>query len=147
MQMFADVDSRLVLVSHRAAGLHGVDALDISPSSKWLAIGSRAGLYLYPPSRGPGVLVRRANVNAMAAAETRVFVALDNRVENVPVNADSVRDWPGIDARAPRFATCRSTRRARCSGRPPTASWSRSASPATVSSRSEPCRSPAAGCA
>jgi hypothetical protein len=101
VQMFADVDSRLVLVSHRAAGLHGVDALDISPGSKWLAIGSRAGLYLYPPSRGPGILVRRASVNAIAAAETRVFVALDNRVESVPVRADSVRDYPGSTLDAP----------------------------------------------
>ena len=96
VQMFADIDSRLVLVSHRAAGLHGVDALDLAPGSKWLAIGSRAGLYLYPPSRGPGILVRRASVSAIAAAETRVFVAFDNRVESVPVQADSVRDYPGL---------------------------------------------------
>ena len=96
VQMFADIDSRLVLVSHRAAGLHGVDALDLAPGSKWLAIGSLAGLYLYPPSRGPGILVRRASVSAIAAAETRVFVAFDNRVESVPVQADSVRDYPGL---------------------------------------------------
>jgi hypothetical protein len=101
VEMFADLDSRLVLVSHRATGLHGVDALDIAPSSKWLAIGSRAGLYLYPPERGPGVLVRRASVNAIAASESRAFVALDNRVENVPVTTDSVREYPGVTLDAP----------------------------------------------
>jgi hypothetical protein len=101
VQMFADVDSRLTLVSRRAVGLQGVDALDIAPSSGWLALGSRAGLYLYPPSKGPGVLVRRASVNAIAAAETRVFVAIDNRIESVPVSADSVRQYPGSTLDAP----------------------------------------------
>lgn len=101
VQMFADVDSRLMLVSRRAIGLQGVDALDIAPTSGWLALGSRAGLYLYPPSRGPGTLVRRASVNAIAAAETRVFVAIDNRVESVPVSADSVREYPGSTLDAP----------------------------------------------
>jgi hypothetical protein len=101
VQMFADVDSRLILVSRRAVGLQGVDALDIAPGSGWLALGSRAGLYLYPPSKGPGILVRRASVNAIAAAETRVFVAIDNRVESVPVSADSVREYPGSTLDAP----------------------------------------------
>jgi hypothetical protein len=101
VQMFADVDSRLTLVSRRAVGLQGVDALDIAPGSGWLALGSRAGLYLYPPSKGPGVLVRRASVNAIAAAETRVFVAIDNRIESVPVSADSVRQYPGSTLDAP----------------------------------------------
>jgi hypothetical protein len=101
VQMFADVDSRLILVSRRAVGLQGVGALDIAPRSGWLALGSRAGLYLYPPSKGPGILVRRASVNAIAAAETRVFVAIDNRVESVPVSADSVREYPGSTLDAP----------------------------------------------
>jgi hypothetical protein len=96
VQLFADIDSRLVLMSQRAAGLHAVDALDIAPTSGWLAIGSRTGLYLYPPARGPGILVRRASVNAISAAESRVFVAIDNRVESVPVRADSVREYPGM---------------------------------------------------
>jgi hypothetical protein len=101
VELFADLDPRLVLVSQRAAGLHGVDALDIAPTSGWLAIGSHAGLYLYPPARGPGVLVRRASVNAIAAAESRVFVAIDNRVESVPVKTDSVREYPGMTLDAP----------------------------------------------
>jgi hypothetical protein len=95
VQMFASIDERLILLTRRAAGLHGVDAVDIAPRSGWLALGSRTGLYLYPPLSGPGLLVRRASVNAIAAAETRVFVALDDRVESVPVRSDSVREYPG----------------------------------------------------
>jgi hypothetical protein len=101
VQMFASIDERLILVANRAAGLRGVDALDIAPGSGWLAIGSRAGLYLYPPARGPGILVRRASVNAIAAAESRVFVGIDNRVESVPVKTDSVREYPGVTLDAP----------------------------------------------
>lgn len=101
VQTFAAMDERLILVSRRAAGLRGVDALDIAPRSGWLALGSRAGLYLYPPMSGPGLLVRRASVNAIAAAETRVFVAIDNRVEIVPVRSDSVREYPGSTLDAP----------------------------------------------
>jgi hypothetical protein len=93
--MFAAMDDRLMLVSRRASGLQGVDALDIAPRSGWLALGSRAGLYLYPPVSGPGLLVRRASVNAIAASESRVFVAMENRVETVPVRTDSVREYPG----------------------------------------------------
>ena len=64
-------------------------------------IGSQSGLYLYPPVRGPGVLVGRMGVNAIAAADTRMFVAVDDRVEIVPVSADSARAWPGTDLGAP----------------------------------------------
>jgi hypothetical protein len=101
VQFFASMDDRLLLTNRRAAGLHGVDALDVAPRSGWLALGSRAGLYLYPPLRGPGLLVRRASVNAIAAAETRVFVAIDNRVESVPVASDSVREYPGSTLDSP----------------------------------------------
>jgi len=95
VQLFAATDDRMVLLAHRASGLQGVDALDIAPRSGWLALGSRTGLYLYPPLSGPGLLVRRASVSAIAASESRVFVAMDNRVESVPVKSDSVREYPG----------------------------------------------------
>ncbi|HEV7705044.1 MAG TPA: glycine zipper domain-containing protein [Gemmatimonadaceae bacterium] len=101
VQLFSAMDPRLMLLGARAAGLHGIGAIDMSPHSGWLALGSRTGLYIYPPNRGPGVLVRRANVSAVAATETRIFVALENRVENVPVNADSARDWRGTTLSAP----------------------------------------------
>ena len=95
VQLFAASEDRLTLLNRRAAGLQGVDALDIAPRSGWLALGSRAGLYLYPPKSGPGLLVRRASINAITASETRVFVAFENRVESVPVSSDSVREYPG----------------------------------------------------
>jgi hypothetical protein len=101
VQLYASDDPRLTLVSRRAVGLQGVDAIDIAPHSGWLALGSRAGLYLYPPGSGPGQLVRRGSVNAIAAAETRIFVAFDNKVESVPVKSDSVRDYPGSTLDAP----------------------------------------------
>ena len=101
VQLFSAMDPRLMLLGARATGLHGIGAIDIAPQSKWLALGSRTGLYIYPPNRGPGVLVRRANVSAVAATETRIFVALENRVENVPVNADSAHEWRGTTLSAP----------------------------------------------
>ena len=101
VQLFAASDDHMVLLAHRASGLQGVDALDIAPRSGWLALGSRAGLYLYPPASGPGLLVRRGSVSAIAASESRVFVAMENRVESVPVKSDSVRDYPGSALDAP----------------------------------------------
>jgi hypothetical protein len=101
VQLFSAIDPRLLPIGTRATGLHGIGAIDLAPRSGWLALGSRTGLYIYPPNRGPGVLVRRANVSAVAAAETRIFVALENRVESVPVNADSAREWRGTTLSAP----------------------------------------------
>jgi hypothetical protein len=101
VQLFSAIDPRLMPIGTRATGLHGIGAIDLAPRSGWLALGSRTGLYIYPPNRGPGVLVRRANVSAVAAAETRIFVAMENRVESVPVNADSARDWRGTTLGAP----------------------------------------------
>jgi len=40
-------------------------------------------------------------VSAIAASESRVFVAMENRVESVPVKSDSVRDYPGSALDAP----------------------------------------------
>ncbi len=101
VQLFSTMDARLISLGTRAAGLHGIGAIDLAPRTAWLALGSRTGLYIYPPEKGPGVLVRRANISAIAAADTRIFIATDNRVESVPVNADSVRDFPGTDLGAP----------------------------------------------
>ncbi|MEP7067342.1 MAG: hypothetical protein ABI889_15010 [Gemmatimonadota bacterium] len=101
VQLFSAMDVRLMPIGTRAAGLHGIGAIDLAPRSGWMALGSRTGLYIYPPRQGPGVLVRRANVSAVAAAETRIYVALENRVESVPVNADSTREWRGTTLSAP----------------------------------------------
>jgi hypothetical protein len=101
VELFSAMDARLLSLGTRAIGLHGISAIDIAPRSSWLALGSRTGLYIYPPNKGPGVLVKRATVNAIAAADTRIFIATDNRVESVPVNADSERVWPGTTLSAP----------------------------------------------
>ena len=101
VQLFAAMDPRLMPLGTRAAGLRGVDALALAPGTGWLAIGSQAGLYLYPPARGPGILVGRTGVSSIAAADTRIFVAVGDRVEIVPVSADSARSWPGTAVGAP----------------------------------------------
>ena len=101
VELFSAMDARLFSLGTRAAGLHGISAIDIAPRTSWLALGSRTGLYIYPPNKGPGVLVKRATVNAIAAADTRIFIATDNRVESVPVSADSERVWPGTTLSAP----------------------------------------------
>ena len=101
VELFSAVDPRLMLLGARANGLHGIGAIDLAPRTAWLALGSRTGFYIYPPQRGPGVLVERGNVNAIAAADTRIFIATENRVESIPVSADSVRTWPGTSLSAP----------------------------------------------
>ena len=101
VELFNAADPQLTPIGHRANGLRGVDALAMAPGTGWLAIGSRSGLYLYPPVRGPGILVGRAGVSSIAAAETRIFAAVDDRVEIVPVTADSARSWPGTALGAP----------------------------------------------
>jgi hypothetical protein len=101
VELFSAVDPRLISLGARANGLHGIGAIDLAPRTAWLALGSRTGLYLYPPQKGPGVLVQRGNVSAIAAADTRIFIATENRVESIPVSADSVREWPGTTLSAP----------------------------------------------
>ena len=101
VELFSASDPRLRSLGARAGGLHGIGAVDLAPRTAWLALGSRTGLYLYPPATGPGVLVLRANVSAIAAADTRIFVGTENRVESIPVSADSVRTWPGTTLSAP----------------------------------------------
>jgi hypothetical protein len=101
VELFSATDPRLMSLGRRAAGLQGIGAIEIAPRTSWLVLGSRSGLYIYPPQKGPGVLVKRATINAIAAADTRVFVASDNRVESVPVSADSDRTWPGTTLNAP----------------------------------------------
>ncbi len=101
VELFSAMDPRLMSLGTRAAGLHGIGAIDIAPRTSWLVLGSRNGLYIYPPQKGPGVLVKRATVSAIATADTRIFIATGNRVESVPVSADSERAWPGTTLSAP----------------------------------------------
>ena len=101
IQLFSSMDVRLMPVGTRAAVCMAL-ARSISHLA---AAGSRSdpapdSVHL-SAERGPGVLVQRANMNAVAAAETRIFAAVENRVESVPVNADSTRDWRGTSLSAP----------------------------------------------
>ncbi|HXY32307.1 MAG TPA: hypothetical protein VEI06_16485 [Gemmatimonadaceae bacterium] len=100
VQLFIDAHD-FVPWTRRATGVKGIKVVTLSPHSDWLAVGSSAGLYLYPPRRGPGGLVRSGDVMAVTATSQRVYAAVDSRIEVVPVNADTVRQWPGVDLPSP----------------------------------------------
>jgi hypothetical protein len=101
----------LTPIAHRARGLHGIDALALAPHNGSLVLGSQAGLYLFPPRRGPGRLIRAGEVGATAASADRVYFGVDNRLEIAPLAADSAQPWPGVAIGAPvRDAALDSTR-------------------------------------
>src|SRR5450755_3257697 len=52
VELFSAMDARLLSLGTRATGLHGISAIDIAPRTSWLALGSRTGLYIYPPNKG-----------------------------------------------------------------------------------------------
>jgi hypothetical protein len=87
--------------ARRANGIRGISALDLTSRTQTMAIATPTGLYLYPPVRGAGVLLREGTIQAASAADERVFFAIGARVEWAPVGADSARPWPGIDLQAP----------------------------------------------
>jgi hypothetical protein len=91
----------LVPTTTRARGLIGITAVDLAPTTHWLALGSGSGLYLFPPEHGRGVLVSEGSVAAISTSEGRVFFAVDDRVLIAPVDADSTRPWPGRSLGAP----------------------------------------------
>jgi hypothetical protein len=93
--------SSLVPHGTRAAGLLGIATVEIAPRSEWLAIGASHGLYVFPPESGRGSLVREGSDAAIVATADRIFAASGDRVIELPVNADSVAPWPGIDLGAP----------------------------------------------
>jgi len=100
VQLFISASS---LVPHgtRAEGLLGIATVDIAPQSMWLTIGASHGLYVFPPERGRGSLVREGSDAAVVSAPDRVFAASGDRVIELPVDADSVAPWPGLDLGAP----------------------------------------------
>src|SRR5690348_2969673 len=91
----------LTPIAHRARGLHGIDALALAPHNGSLVLGSQAGLYLFPPRRGPGRLIRAGEVGATAASADRVYFGVGNRLEIAPLAADSAQPWPGVAIGAP----------------------------------------------
>jgi hypothetical protein len=62
-----------------------------------MAVATPTGLYLYPPIRGPGVLLREGTIQAASASDDHVFFAIGSRIEWAPVSADSARPWRGLD--------------------------------------------------
>ncbi|HEX6536177.1 MAG TPA: hypothetical protein VF041_16420 [Gemmatimonadaceae bacterium] len=94
VELFSEQDG-LRAEARRAGGLRGIGTVAIAPRSRWLALGSPAGLYLYPPRVGPGTLVREGDVGATAATSERVFFGVGDRVEIAPFGADTTRAWPG----------------------------------------------------
>lgn len=95
VELFSERDG-LRAQARRAGGLRGVSTVALAPGSRWLALGSPAGLYLYPPRTGPGMLVREGDVGAAAATAERIFFGVGDRVEVAPLGADTTRAWPGL---------------------------------------------------
>ncbi len=85
----------------RARGLNGVSAVALAPPSGWLAVGSPAGLYMFPPHEGPGALVRVGDVAAIAGGAKHVYVAVNDRIEIAPLANDSTATWPGTTVQSP----------------------------------------------
>ena len=97
---------------YSAWGLSGIDVVAVSPPSEWLAVGSPSGLYLFPPRRGPGALVRPGDIAAAAGGPTHVYIAVGNRIEIAPLSTDTARAWPGVDAGSAVYALAFDTTRA-----------------------------------
>ena len=91
----------LVQRGRRANGIRGISALDLTSRTHAMAVATPTGLYLYPPVRGPGVLLREGTIQAASASEDHVFFALGSRIEWAAQNGDSARVWPGLDIEAP----------------------------------------------
>jgi hypothetical protein len=66
-----------------------------------LAVATPTGLYLYPPVRGAGALVREGTIQAATASDDHLFFALGPRIEWAPLNSDSARAWPGLELHDP----------------------------------------------
>ena len=93
--------SALLPRGRRAGGIRGIAALDLTSRTHALALATPTGLYLYPPIRGPGVLLREGTIQAATASDDHVFFALGPRIEWAPLASDSERAWPAIALDAP----------------------------------------------
>ncbi|HUF31562.1 MAG TPA: hypothetical protein VMM77_12995 [Gemmatimonadaceae bacterium] len=99
VQMFRSTPSALRADGRRAAGVRGIAALDLAQPGA-LALGSVTGLYLFPPTQGPGTLVRPGEIGATVTTVDRVFLGGGSMVESAPLSADTSRLWPGVDVGA-----------------------------------------------
>lgn len=87
--------------ARRANGIRGISALELTSRTHAMAVATPTGLYLYPPIRGAGVLLREGTIQAASASDDRVFFAIGPRIEWAPLSADSERPWPGLGLHAP----------------------------------------------
>jgi hypothetical protein len=93
--------STLLQRGRRASGIRGISALDLTSRTHAMAVATPTGLYLYPPIRGPGVLLREGTIQAASASDDHVFFALGPRIEWAALSGDSARVWPSLDVAAP----------------------------------------------
>jgi hypothetical protein len=93
--------STLIPRGRRANGIRGITALSLTSRTHALAVATPTGLYLYPPIRGPGVLLREGTIQAATASDDHVFFALGPRIEWAELSGDSAHAWPGLDLEAP----------------------------------------------
>ena len=63
-------------LARRANGIRGISALDLTSRTHAMAVATPTGLYLYPPIRGPGVLLREGTIQAASASDDHVFFAI-----------------------------------------------------------------------
>lgn len=91
----------LLARGRRANGIRGISAVDLTGRTRALVVAAPTGLYLYPPVRGAGVLLREGTIQAVSASDDHVFFALGPRIEWAPLNVDSARLWPGLDVHGP----------------------------------------------
>ncbi len=91
----------LLTRGRRANGIRGISALDLTSRTHALAVATPTGLYLYPPIRGAGVLLREGTIQAVSASDDHVFFSLGQRIEWAPLGSDSARAWPGLDLGTP----------------------------------------------
>lgn len=97
VQLYASTGQGLRALARRAGGVRGITALELTPRTGALAVGSAAGFYVFPPVSGPGLLLREGNTGAIAATTDRVYFGVGTRVEVAPPTADTTRGWPGAD--------------------------------------------------
>ena len=95
----------LKLAEKRASGIRGITAIDLVPGNGSLALGSPSGFYLYPPRKGPGMLLREGEAATLVATRDRIYFSAGTRMESAPIGADTLRSWPGIEVGAKPLAS------------------------------------------
>jgi hypothetical protein len=93
--------STLIPRGRRANAIRGITAVELTSRTHAMAVATPTGLYLYPPIRGPGVLLREGTIQAATASDDHVFFALGPRIEWAELDGDSAKVWPGLDVGAP----------------------------------------------